>query len=227
MHNKEWTQLRTLRIAGVLSIGAALLAVVGDELSQYSPLGYASLMDIERTLPFWRLLTGEMLGVLGIPLCLIGYWCVCATLRQSSIKGTRGMFWLIAYSLVMGVVSHAIISSMYMVIHAGNTAALASAEHDLQNAAYFPGILFLLGYLGFSVWYFVAVISGRTRYPHWMAFVNPFLLSLLIALLNTLNVLPQVVNILFPAWLSIPHLLFFTFSALFLWNDRASVITQA
>src|SRR5579884_2552501 len=97
MSLKGWPHQRVWRTAGLASIGAALLAFVGDELSQYSPQGYASLVAVERSLPFWRVLTGEMLGVLGIPLCLIGYWCVCQVLRQSDVKGTRAMFWLIAY----------------------------------------------------------------------------------------------------------------------------------
>src|SRR5205809_203116 len=191
---KGWTQQRVFRTAGIASIGAALLAVAGDELSQYSPQGYASIADIERALPFWRLLTGEMLGVLGIPLCLIGYWCVCQVLRQSRVKGARIMFWLIAYGLVMGVVSHVIISSAYTTMQAGNVPAITSATNNPQIAAYLPGSLFLVSYLIFSAWYFVAVISGRTLYPRWMAFVNPFLLSLLIALLKAANVLPVVVN---------------------------------
>ncbi len=218
MRLKGWTQQRVFRTAGIASIGAALLAVAGDELAQYSPQGYASIAAIERALPFWRLLTGEMLGVSGIPLCLIGYWCVCQALCRSGVKGTRVMFWLSAYGLVMGVVSHAIISSAYITMQAGNAPAITSAANNLQIAAYLPGSLFLISYLIVSAWYFGAVISGRTLYPRWMAFVNPFLLSLLIALLSAANVLPGVVNILWPAWLSIPHLIFFTLSALVLWN---------
>lgn len=218
MSLKGWSQQRAWRTAGLASIGAALLAFVGDELSQYSSQGYASLAMVERSLPFWRVLTGEILGVLGIPLCLIGYWCVCQVLRQSKVKGTRAMFWLIAYGLVMGVVSHAIVSSVYLLMQAGNDPALSNAANTLQMAAYLPGSLFLLSYLFFSVWYCIAVLSGRTCYPRWMAFVNPFLLSLLIALLNAANVLLVVVNVLWPAWLSFPHLVFFTLSALLLWH---------
>ena len=93
MEMQARTHPRLFRLTGIASIGAALLAVAGDEISQYSPHGYASLADVERTLPLWRLLTGEMLGVLGIPLCLIGYWCVCQALRWSEVKGTKIMFW--------------------------------------------------------------------------------------------------------------------------------------
>lgn len=218
MTMNTWTQQRSLRLASIASIGAALIAVAGDEILQYSPQGYSSLADVERTLPFWRLLTGEMLGVLGIPLCLLGYWCVCQALRLSNVKGTRVMFWLAAETLVLGVVSHAIVSSAFVAMHAGSTSALTDLANTLQNSALIPGSLFLLGYLAVWIWYFVAVIAGRTLYPRWMVFVNPFLLSLLIELLSVSKVLPGVGNVLAPAWLSIPHVVFFALSLPILWN---------
>lgn len=208
----------SLRLASIVSIGVALIAVAGDEISQYSSQGYVSIAAVERGLPFWRLLTGEMLGVLGIPLCLIGYWLVCRILRQSNVKWTNAMFWLVAETLVMGVVSHAIISSAFIAMQAGNTPALMALANTLQNSAIMPGALFLLGYLAFSIWYFVAVIKGQTLYPRWMAFVNPFLLSLLI--LGVSQVLPFVGNVLVPAWLSIPHVIFFALPLPILWNIK-------
>ena len=116
-----WTPQRVFCTTGIASVGGALLAVAGDEISQYSPQGYASVAAVERALPWWRLLTGEMLGVLGVPLCLIGYWCVCQALRWSGVKGSRVVFWLSTFCVVMGVVSHAIISSAFTVMHTGDS----------------------------------------------------------------------------------------------------------
>jgi hypothetical protein len=217
---KTWSQQHVLRLASITSIAVALIAVAGDEILQYSPQGYSSIAAVERALPFWRLLTGEMLGVLGIPLCLVGYWCVCQTLRLSNVKGTRVIFWLAAEALVLGVVSHAIVSSEFMVMQTGSTSALTTLANTLQYSAIIPGSLFLLGYLAVSICYFVAVIAGHTLYPRWMAFVNPFLLSLLIELLSVSNVLPVVGNVLAPAWLSIPHVIFFALSLPILWNFK-------
>jgi hypothetical protein len=215
---ERWASRYVLRAAGIVSIGAALLAVAGDELSQYSAQGYASLAAVERALPLWRLLTGEMLGVLGIPLCLIGYWSVCRALGWSGVKGARFIFWLSAFCLAMGVVSHAIISSAYTVMQSGSASALTRAANNLQIALYLPGSLFLLSYISISIWYFVAVISGRTLYPRWAAFVSPFLFSLVIVVLFALSLLPVVMDVLYPAWLSFPHLIFFSVSALVLWK---------
>jgi hypothetical protein len=51
-----------------------------------------------------------------------------------------------------------------------------------------------------------------------MALLNPFLLSIIFALLGMSNGLPILANVLSPAWLSIPQLVFFTCSTLVLWN---------
>src|SRR5258708_24589041 len=132
------------------------------------------------------------------------------------------MFWLAAETLVLGVVSHAIVSSAFVAMQAGSTPALTGLANTLQNFAIIPGSLFLLGYLAVSIWYSVAVIAGHTLYPRWMAFVNPFLLSLLI--LSVSNVLPVVGNVLAPAWLSIPHVVFFTLSLPILWNFKEQIL---
>ncbi len=217
MIQKTWTQQRIFRLFGVVSIVVALLAVAGDEILQYSPQGYASL-TLFYDLPLWRMLIGHVLGVLFIPLCLSGYWCVCRALRLSGVKGARTMFWLIAYGLVMGAVSHDSVSAVIELKREGSGPGLTPIMNYLQNYVNIPGGIFLLCYLAISAWYFAAVISGRTLYPRWMAFVNPFLLSLLIALLHLGNVFPVAMNVLWPAWLSVAHVVFFALSTLVLWN---------
>lgn len=226
MDTRAWTRQRVLLTVGGAGIGAALLAVAGDEISQYSPQRYTSFAELARAMPLWRLLSGELLGIVSIPLCLLGYWCICQVMRRCGIPGARIIFWLIAYGLVMGVVSHALISAAYIFLHAGAASLTAGATNTVQLAVYLPGSLFLISYLTASTWYVVAVISARTLYPRWMACLNPFLLSLLIALLSAANVLPVAVSVLWPAWLSIPHLIFFTLSTLILWISEKPCISQ-
>lgn len=219
MFTKTWTQQRILRTAGITSIIVALATMAADEILQYWPEGYASLAYYQ-VLPLWRLFTGHLLGVLTIPLCLIGYWCVCQALKLGGAKYTTLLFWLIAYSLVMGAISHDSISLIYVMFHYGAGPTFTPAINYAHNVANLPGGIFLLGYLLTSAWYSIAVLSRRSLYPRWMAFCNPFLLSLLIALLYTSGVLPIIMNVLWPAWLSTAHVLFFTLSTAVLWQRQ-------
>jgi hypothetical protein len=211
-------QKRVLRVTGILGILVALVTVTADELSQYSPQGFASTFYFQN-ITSWRLLSGYLLGVLGIPLIAIGYWQVCQALKLSGIKRTRWMFWIITYGLALGAAAHATIIIIIVMVQQGIDSSLRALD-ILQTYVIIPFGLFFLCYLITSTWYFVVVLFRSTLYPKWMAFLNPFLLSIVIALLHVSNIVPIIDNYLAPAYLSIPHLLFFTLSTLVLWNPK-------
>jgi len=217
MISSIWTPKRLLRLTGVVSILIALLLVAGDELLQYSPQGYASYLSY-RDISFWRVLSGDLLGVLGIPLVAIGYWSVCYALKCSGVKRTSFMFWIIAYGAALGATAHGGFSAVIVIIQEGTRSSLGRALDYLQTYLAIPYGVFLLCYLIVSAWYCIAVLSSRTLYPKWMALLNPFPLSIVIALLSISNILPVLSNVLSPAWLSIPHLVFFTLSTIVLWH---------
>ena len=217
---KTWPRLRHLRVMGLLSIGAALLALAADEILQYTPQGYATLA-FTQNLPLWRMFTGHLLGVLAIPLCLTGYWCVCQGLKLGGARYTGVLFWLIAYGLVMGAIAHDSISVYFVLLRDGASPTLTPALSYVQTYANIPGALFLLCYAATSIWYSAAIVSRRALYPLWMAFCSPFMFSLLIGLLHAINALPVVMNVLWPAWLSAAHVIFFILSTLVLWRTQA------
>jgi len=161
----------------------------------------------------WRLLLGNTLGVLAIPLSVIGY---CQTLKLSGIKRTTWMFWLIAYGAALGAVGHAGITACIVLLKQSD--ALMQAFNYLESYVAVPFGVFLICYLMPSVWYCIVVLSKSTLYPKWMAMFNPFLLSMVIVLLSMSKVFPVLTTMLSPAWLSPPQLVFFTCSTLMLWN---------
>jgi hypothetical protein len=201
----------------------AAITVAADELLQYLPQGYASLLPL-RDIAAWRLLSGNALGVLAIPLTAIGYWQVCQALKLSGVKRARWMFWLIAYGTALGAAAHGGIAACIVLLQQG--ASLTRALGYLQDDVAAPFGTFLLCYLLLSAWYCIVVLSRQTLYPRWMALLNPFLLSLAIAFLAMSNSLPALSNALTPAWLSIPHLVFFTLSTLVLWRPREERIQE-
>jgi hypothetical protein len=225
MTSKVWTQKQWLRLTGVLSIVVALITVAADELLQYSPQGYSSYLYY-RDIVSWRVFLGVLSGVFAIPLSAIGYWHVCKALKLSGIKRTSLMFWVITYGLAIGAAAHGGFAAFIVLIQEGTNASLTRAMDYLQTYIAIPLGLFFLCYLIINAWFFIVVLSRHTLYPKWMAFLNPFLLSILIALLNMSNLFPVLVNVLSPAWLSIPHLVFFTLSTLILWNPKEDLLEK-
>ena len=193
---------RFFRITGVISIVLTMVIIVADELLQYLPQGYASLLPLEELAP-WRLLVGNALGVLAIPLSVIGYWQICQALKMSRIKRTSCIFWIFAYGAALGAVGHAGITACIVLLQRGDT--LSQVFGYLVAFVAVPFGLFLFCYLITSVWFCIVVLSRSTLYPKWMALLNPFLLSLAIALLGMSKVLPVLANVLSPAWLSLPQ----------------------
>jgi hypothetical protein len=133
-----------------------VVIVASDELLQYLPQGYASLQPLGE-LAAWRLLLGNALGVLAIPLSVIGYWQICQALKLSGIKYTSWMFWLIAYGAALGAVGHAGITATIVLLQQSDT--LIKALNYLEAYVAVPFGVFLFCYLILSVWYCIVVLS--------------------------------------------------------------------
>ena len=219
MASNTHTQTYILRLTGIIAIFVALLTTTADELLQYSPQGYASYAYV-RNFALWRSLSGHVLGVVAIPLLAIGYWHVCYALRLSGVKHTSVFFWIMAYGLAIGSAAHATFAGLIVVVQTGPSSALTTG---LNYFLTYGGPLFavtLLCYAVISIWYCITVLSKRTRYPKWMAFLSPFFISLLIVLIQGSNSIPLVGNILAPAWLNFAHVVFFTLSTCILWRPQ-------
>ncbi len=215
MISNIYTQKYTLRITGIISIFVALLTTTADELLQYSPQGYGSYAYV-RDFALWRSLSGHVLGVVAIPLLAIGYWHVCHALKLSGVKHTSAFFWIMVYGLAIGAAAHGTFAGVVTLIQTGATPATGQNYFLTYSGPLFA--VALLCYASVSIWYCITILSKRTLYPKWMAFLSPFFISLLIALFQSSNIVPALGNILAPAWLNLAHVVFFTFSTCVLWH---------
>ena len=214
---------------GVFSILAAIGAVVADLILQYDPQGnYSLTTPAPVTIALWRVFMGSLLGVFCIPLTMAGYWVVCTVLGAIAPRLFRLLFWVMAYSLVLGTVIHSTLLPVILleqVAHGASGAAQVSLLH-LQNALFVfrsP----LLAFFGISyliMWSIVVVTVLRTAtpYPKWIVLFVPALLSLVILGVGQSHAVPLVGNVLYPAVLSLPHLVFFLLSTIVLWRRPTS-----
>jgi hypothetical protein len=214
---------------GVFSILAAIGAVVADLILQYDPQGnYSPTTPAPLTIAFWRVFVGSLLGVFCIPLTITGYWVVCTVLRETAPRLFRVLFWVMAYSMVLGTVIHSTVLAVILVgqaAHGVTGAAQASLLH-LQNTLLvfrLPLVAFF-GICYFVMWSIVVVTVLRTatRYPKWIVLFVPALLSLVIAGVGGSHAVPVLGNVLFPTVFSLAHLVFFLLSTIVLWRRPAS-----
>ena len=220
------TQKRLLRLTGIIAILVALLTTTADEILQYSPQGGYATFAYVRNFAFWRPFSGHVLGVLAIPLLAVGYWHICHALKLSGVKHTSLLFWIMAYGLAVGAAAHGSFAGLVVMAQMGTSSSLTTGQSYFLT---YGGPLFaatLLCYAITSIWYCIIILSRRTLYPKWMAFLSPFFISLAIALFQVSNSVPVLGNILGPAWLNFAHVVFFALSTCVLWNPKEERVSS-
>lgn len=173
---------RWVSMGGVAGLCAALCVGAGEFLLHFDSAGrFGEGYAFMRGISAGRSTAGHFLGVLGAPVYLIGFWHLMKMLEPASRTWARVAFFVQSYGIVLGAVwigSRASIS------------ALSNAEAAIGGASSLELIgLYVTRYesllqgtrlsvLIFSALFVGLVVSGRSRYPRWMAALNPLLLIL-------------------------------------------------
>ncbi len=174
------TEQRRLILAGVIGLLAALTVGAGEFLLHFDPQGrFEGGYDFMRGLPAARTTLGHFLAVLGAPLYLVGYWHLMKMLEPAHRLLAHIAFAVMSYGIIVGSVwigSRASISAIVNEPALADPTALVTLYADryetLLQVTRVAALLFSLIFAGL-------VLTGRSRYPRWMALFNPLLLILL------------------------------------------------
>ena len=220
---------RTIRWAGIISILAALLAIVADLALQYTSntehlLSKQSLylLDVSPG----RMLVGHYLGVIAILLETIGLWQVYQALRPAGERYALPFFLVSAFGAMLGATYHATFIFVGLTLQAQSGTAGAASEAFAGLLAGFTtariglAVPAILGIVLSSLWYAFVVGLKSSSYPRWMALCNPLVFLLLIGGI-TIGI-PPFAPVLAPTALNLSHLLFFIGSTATLWNKTGS-----
>lgn len=218
----------TLRAAGMLAAGAALVCVAGDLALQYTA-NHSDLLAADYRyfagIPNWRLLLGHYLGVLALPLQLAGIWLMYYALLPAGRRLALLVGMLGAYTVAVGPGLHSTAAILALLVQARMSAApnsetAVALNSTLQRADSFVSplgavvlVTMLLTYLGYA-----AVVGfKRTRLPRWMALCNPVTFLVVGGLLAL--AIPSVALVVAPAGLNLAHFCFYTLLTILLWNN--------
>jgi hypothetical protein len=214
-----------------VAVVAATFASVGDLLLlsvAAMPRGTGS--DVRLA---WVLLAGHYLGVFAIPFYAAGYWAVSAAITRPGAARTWFGFGAVASAL--GAVIHGITGVVIAVARAGT----AQAERAVPNAAFagMAGADIVAAYAEFllplwitvavaavvaSAAFTIAIASGASRYPRWLAIFSPAALVVYIASAGAFSAgAPLIV----PAAPNLAHVVFFALIASLVPDDDRTVRT--
>jgi hypothetical protein len=225
----------SLRITGILAITGATLYAVGDvlllaskvSLDDYPKLKpYAKLLsDAEKmvVLPPNRMIWGALLGVFATPLVLAGFWQVYQGLAGANEALVLTTALLFGIASIIGTFVHGTFYYMGEYVQALNMvdefsqvviADMIKRHRKVLIITYAPLLIFIIIA---SILFSVMVGMGNTRFPIWMAAINP--VTMTIAWLLIKRILPQFVrDATEGAGFNIAYIIFFVCTTFTLWN---------
>lgn len=203
-----------LLVTGLIGLLAAVLVGIGEYLLHYDPLarfaegGFGFMLGIGES----RTTAGHFFGVFGATLYLVGCYHIYLMLRPANERAASIAFYIGAFGFVVGAVwigSRASVSALMQVPETPEIAHLVEL-YDLRYETLLMVIritTFVLS--GIFIW---LTMTGRSNYPRWMAFFNPFVLIILSFIVYLIT--PELGKHLMPIALNVAFFLFFALSLL-------------
>ncbi len=197
-----------------------LVVAVGEFLMLYAPGGGYTPAEGHRNFAGvspGRSTLGFYLGVLGVPIYLLGYWQIARALEPAGRRLASAVRWLGSYCTVIGNVwlgSNAYLAAVVRERERAPTEFRPAldrlvAEMDALADPLLQIIRTIL--LAVSLLYVYGVLTGRSDYPRWMAIFSPFLLLVLI--FACYLAAPAIGQYIVPDAMNVAHCAFFTLSA--------------
>lgn len=212
---------------GIIGILAALLGGLGDLLMLYNPEGGYETQDYMFLMPIstWRVVVGYYLGVIFIPLQLIGFGLVYHAIRPAGRKLTWPIVFTVVYILIIGVVYHAMLGGLAQLMHLKKQTFIDAELFQLTLNHYrmilepisvilyvsFVVASFILGYL---------IQTNKTAYPKWANLFNPFFTHLVFLGVYLIN--KPIGSALLITGLNSSLLILFLLSVILFWNKTAN-----
>lgn len=234
--------LNAVHIAGMLAILGVLAYTLGDIFLLASKVGARKdpstiVVDIttypgfERRgklyetmvgMPWRRLAWGGLLGVFAAPLTLAGVWQVYQGLSPAGGWLAVPPALLLAYAAVVGPFVHG--SFIYLgenaqalnAVGVDSRPVLIGALARQQKIMAIGYVVILFCNLAASIWYSVAVASGRTFFPTWMAALNPVTLTLAYFVLRRIAPM-RVADAVEGSGFNLAYLAFYALTTAMLW----------
>ena len=205
--------MSNLRTTGIIGLIGAIVCGTGEFLLHFDPqmrfTGYEFMADISEG----RLTTGHFLAVFGIPLYFVGMWHIAEMLRPAGEKLSRALFFIGSFGFLYGAMwmsSRAMIGSIAHhpeLVESTNLVELY--ELRLETLLQVIRITTLV----ISIIFIKMVLTGKSRYPKWMAATSPIVL-LLMNFVIFLTV-PSIGKYVMPIALNVGFSIFFLLSLVF------------
>ena len=199
-------------VTGCIGLLASVLVGIGEYLLHYDPQARFSASDFTfmQGIGEQRTTIGHFFGVFGATLYLIGCHHIYLMLRPAGERAAQAMFCISAFGFIVGAVwigSRASISALMQLPVTPEIASLI-ALYELRYETLLTVVRITT--LILSALFIWLTLTGRSRYPRWMAVFSPFVLIL--ASFAIYLIAPQLGKHLMPIALNVAFFIFFLLS---------------
>jgi len=205
--------VKKLRLTGILGLIGALICGTGEFLLHFDPQARFSGYDFMADISEGRLTAGHFFAVFGVPLYFIGVWHIAEMLRPAGEKLSKvfqiigwigfvyGAMWMSSRAMIGSIAHHPELTE--------GTNLVALYELRLETLLQIIRITTLI----ISGIYIKMVLTGKSRYPKWMAATSPIVLLLMNFVIYLIA--PSVGKYVMPIALNVGFSIFFLLSLTF------------
>ena len=204
-----------LRVGGIVGVLATAVMVVADLVMLYAPPRGATppLQHFATTVSRHRLILGDYLGLLAVPFVLAGLLHIYIGLRPAGFWFAVPPVALLGYAYVLGAAFHHGVALLVSAAQEDAAAAAPLAAQFLRPLL----TVFTAAAVSGAILLFLVLLTRRTAYPAWVAWVSPIVTVALSILLQRLGP-ATFARVLVPAGHNLAMLVFFTCSTIVLWR---------
>ena len=211
---------KVVLVLGLVGIAGVILTIISDFILIGRPDSSNSFLKLGTEsmayLPSWRITVGAFMGIIVLPFQIAGLISIYYGLKPSGRVMPLIAVITAAHALMMGVafhISYAYIGTGWKLFHKAGPGNGITSEIVEKFDFYWKIIVFIMMFelLFSSIIFVLQIISGKTRYPKWMAVFNPLCVSLVI--FPVIYILPAPIGgFIGPAYLNISTLVFMSLS---------------
>lgn len=188
---------RLVLMLGLAGIAGTILTIISDLILigkpgsgfDYFRLGTELMTDI----PQWRITTGAFLGILVLPLQIVGLAVLYYGIIKAGKTAAIGTLLPLVHALIMGVAFHtcyAFLGTGWKFYYEQGLSSTAAQAMMSTYRGYWKTLIFIMvaEIILSSAFFSVYVAKGYSLFPRWMSILNPFCIFLVMFLL--VNAIP-------------------------------------
>ncbi len=216
--------MNNLKLTGIIGLVGAIICGTGEFLLHFDPLARFSGYDFMADISDARLTAGHFFAVVGVPLYLVGMWHIAQMLKPAGEKLSNILFLIGSFGFIYGAMWMSSRASIGSLVHYPELIAATNLVELYQLRSETLLQVTRVTTLVISGIYVYMVLTGKSRYPRWMAATSPIVLLILNFVIYLIA--PSVGKFVMPIALNVGFSAFFLLSLIFGDLGRASKLAS-